>query len=166
MNNKHALYNKILVAIDLSKYSDLPLEKAMKIAAQYKDMTIDVIHVINMAIPYYSYTFSTEIQDAIYLDTKQYFNKFCTKYNIAKERQHLLIGSPKIQILDLVDKLNVDLLIVGSHGDQHILPATFGSTASSLIAKAKCDVLTVTIKHVEHPCKQDNSIQQTEQATL
>lgn len=149
MYNKNGLYKKVLVAIDLSAHSDLPMQKAIKLALQY-NATLDVIHVISMAIPYYSYTFSTEIQDAIYTDTKQYFNKFCEQYNIPKENQHLLIGSPKLQILDLLEKLNNDLLIVGSHGDQHILPATFGSTASSLIAKAKCDVLTVTIHHNNH----------------
>jgi universal stress protein A len=142
-------YKRILVAIDLSKQSDIPMSKATKVALHY-NATLNVIHVISMAIPYYSYSFSTEIQDAVYTDTKQYFVKFCEKYNIPKERQHLLIGSPKLQILDLVDKLNIDLLIVGSHGDQHILPATFGSTAGSLITKSTCDVLTVTIHpHVD-----------------
>ena len=135
MYSNKGLYKSVLVAIDLSKQSDIPMQKAMDLTLQH-NATLDVIHVISMAIPYYSYSFSTEIQDAVYADTKQYFVKFCEKYNISKERQHLLIGSPKLQILDLIDKLNCDLLIVGSHGDQHILPATFGSTASSLIAKA------------------------------
>jgi universal stress protein A len=153
MSSNNGLYKNVLVAIDLSKQSDIPMRKAMELSIQHK-ATLDVIHVISMAIPYYSYSFSTEIQDAVYADTKQYFVKFCEKYSIPKERQHLLIGSPKLQILDLIDKIKIDLLIVGSHGDQHILPASFGSTASSLIAKAPCDVLTVTV----HPIHSDNVI--------
>lgn len=153
MSSLDGFYKKVLVAIDLSKQSDIPMCKAIKLA-NYYNATLDVIHVISMAIPYYSYSFSSEIQDAVYADTKQYFVKFCEKYNIPKERQHLLIGSPKLQILELVEKIQCDLLIVGSHGDQHLLPATFGSTASSLISKAKCDVLTVTI----HPLEYKNDI--------
>ena len=144
MYKGNSFYEHVLVAIDLSKHSDIPMQKAMQLALQY-GASLDVIHVISMAIPYYSYTFSTEIQDAVYSDAKLHFVKFCEQYGISKERQHLLIGSPKLQIIDLVEKLKTDLLIVGSHGDQHMLPATFGSTASSLVAKAKCDVLTVTI---------------------
>ena len=143
-------YKKILVAIDLSKHSDVPMQKALQIAKQYQ-ATLEVIHVVSLAIPYYSYSFSTEIQDAVYIDAKQHFAKFCDKYSIPKENQYLLVGSPKLQILDLIEKLVVDLLVVGRHGDQHLLPATFGSTATNLIAKAKCDVLTAAIHHVaEH----------------
>lgn len=156
MSSNNGLYKNILVAIDLSNHSDIPMQKALNTALQCS-ATLDIVHVISMAIPYYSYSFSTEIQDAIYADTKQYFVKFCEKYNIQKNRQHLLIGSPKLQILDLVDKLKVDLLIVGSHGDQHLLPASFGSTAGSLIAKATCDVLTVSV----HPIYNDNIIKYT-----
>jgi nucleotide-binding universal stress UspA family protein len=150
MYSNNGLYKSILVAIDLSKHSDIPMQKAIKLSLQY-NAPLDVIHVISMAIPYYSYSFSTEVQDAVYADTKQYFISFCEKYHIPQDRQHLLIGSPKTQILDLIDKMKIDLLIVGGHGDQHILPASFGSTASSLIAKATCDVLTVSI----HPAYQD-----------
>jgi len=151
MFTETGLYKNVLVAIDLSKYSDIPMQKAMQIASKYQ-AELDIVHVISMAIPYYSYSFSTEIQDAVYIDAKQHFIKFCEQYNIPKERQHLLIGAPKLQIIDLVEKLKADLLIVGSHGDQHMLPATFGSTASGLISKAKCDVLTVTI----HPAEMKN----------
>ncbi len=150
-----AIYKNIMVAIDLSKHSDIPMKKAIKLALQY-GAELNVIHVISMAIPYYSYSFSTEIQDAVYIDAKQHFVKFCEQYNIAKPQQHLLIGSPKLQIIELVEKLKIDLLIVGSDGDQHMLPATFGSTASSLVAKAQCDVLTICI----HPLNNTNPKEQ------
>ena len=147
MFKDNGMYQNVLVAIDLSKHSDVPMKKAMQVAAQCK-ASLDVIHVISMAIPYYSYSFSTEIQDAVYTDAKQHFVKFCEQYNILKANQHLLIGAPKVQILDLAEKLQIDLLVVGSHGDQHMLPATFGSTASGLVARAKCDVLTVSVHPV------------------
>ena len=153
------IYRRILVAIDLSKHSVGPMEKAIQFAKQH-GATLEVIHVVNMAIPYYSYSFSTEVQDAVYADAKQHFVKFCEQYNIGAAHQHLLVGSPKLQILDLIEKLDIGLLIVGSHGDQHILPASFGSTASSLVAKAKCDVLTVTIHPVDNHHSEQASAKQ------
>lgn len=152
-------YSKILVAVDLSKHSHFPIEKAIQLSNQHA-AELHVLHVINMAIPYYSYSFSTEIQDAVYADSKQHFTKFCEGYGIKQEQQHLLVGSPKLQILDLVEKLDIDLLIVGSHSDEHVLPATFGTTASALIGKAKCDVLTVTIHpYIENQATEKSSTQ-------
>ena len=58
----------------------------------------------------------------------------------------MILSATRYLILQLLSSAN--FLIVGSHGDQHMLPATFGSTASAIVAKAKCDVLTVTIHPV------------------
>ena len=142
------IYKKILVAVDLSKHSKFPMERAVQLASTHSS-SLDVVHVISMVMPYFSYSFSSEIQDVMYNEAKHHFTSFCEQYEIPKTGQHLLIGSPRLQILDLIEKLNVDLLVVGNHGDHHILPANFGSTPSSILAKAKCDVLTISIHPIE-----------------
>ena len=52
------------------------------------------------------------------------------------------VGVPKTEILQLADELNVDLIMVGSHG-RHGLARLLGSTANAVMHSAKCDVLAV-----------------------
>ena len=58
--------------------------------------------------------------------------------------QWVVIGSPKTEILALAEDNNADLIVVGSHG-RHGLGLLLGSTASSVLHHAKCDVMAVRL---------------------
>jgi nucleotide-binding universal stress UspA family protein len=140
-------YGKILAAVDLSKCSIPIIKKAKQIASQH-NATLEVVHVVSMVMPSFSYSAPSDIQDTIYSEAKEHFIHFCNKYNIEEPYRHLFVGSPKQHILHLIESLNFDLLIVGSHGDHHIFPVRFGSISNTMVGKAKCDVLTVSVDPV------------------
>ncbi|MBA2656913.1 MAG: universal stress protein [Tatlockia sp.] len=62
--------------------------------------------------------------------------------NIPLENQHIVVGSVKAHILDMVETLGVELMIIGSH-TPNALSAFLGSTANAIVNHAKCDVLTL-----------------------
>jgi nucleotide-binding universal stress UspA family protein len=148
MSKEEHFYSKILVAIDLSKCSVPIIKKAKQIASQYNS-SLEVVHVVSMVTPSFSYSSPADLQDTIYSEAKEHFIHFCNQYGIAETCRHLFVGSPKQHILHLIDTMRFDLLIIGSHGDHHIFPVRFGSISNSMVGKAKCDVLTISVDPVD-----------------
>ncbi len=70
------------------------------------------------------------------------------KYDIPEDRQWVVIGSPKTEILWLAEENKADLIVVGSHGRQG-LGLLLGSTANSILHRAKCDVMAVRLRDQE-----------------
>ena len=141
-------YKKILAAVDLSKCSVPIINKSKQIATQHNAI-LEVVHVVSLVMPSFSYSTPSDIQATIYSDAKEHFLHFCEKHDIAESARHLFVGSPKQHILQLIDSLHFDLLVVGSHGDHHIFPVRLGSISNTMVGKAKCDVLTVSIDPAE-----------------
>lgn len=139
-------YKSILVALDLSSECYIPLEKAIYIKEQFNIENFNILHVVNLPTLYTSHAFISNIQEKIYDEGKKNLHNLCEKYNIPETSQHVSIGSPLLNIIDFAKKTNTDLIIVGSHSEYHLLPASLGSTAASLLNKIDCDLLTVTVK--------------------
>ncbi len=144
MNKK---YKSILLALDLSSESIIPLEKALFLKEKLNIETINILHVVNLPSLYTSHAFMANIEEIIYTEGKKKLHDLCGKYNIPENLQHVSIGSPLLNIIDFAKKIEADLIIVGSHSEYHLLPASLGSTASSLLSKINCDLLTVSVKH-------------------
>ena len=58
---------------------------------------------------------------------------------------HIELGTTGRTVLRLASELEVDLIILGSHG-RHGLAALLGSTARTVLNGAGCDVLAVRIR--------------------
>lgn len=141
----NATYKKILVAIDLAEHSTAVLSKAKQFAEKNDGAELHAIHIIHVSPPSFPGCYSETIQETIYDNCQSQFSKLCESYGIKSANRHIAVGSPKSQILTFADKIMADLIVLGSYGEQHLLPATFGSTATSILTKAQCDVLTVSI---------------------
>ncbi len=76
--------------------------------------------------------------------TKYHLPQFSAKYQIPATRQHLAEGNPAIEIHAMAEKLDADVMVIGSHGRSG-LSLMFGSTANSVLHGSKCDVLAVRV---------------------
>ena len=148
MDREIHFYRNILAAVDLSKCSAPIVKKAKQIAMQH-NANLEVIHVVTLVMPSFSYSAQSGIQDTIYSEAKEHFLDFCKEHDIPEASRHLFIGSPKQHIMHLLDSARFDLLVVGSHGDHHLFPVRMGSLSHSMVGKAKCDVLTVSVDPME-----------------
>jgi universal stress protein A len=59
------------------------------------------------------------------------------------------IGNPADIILDAIDRLDANLVIMGSHGKKGLSRLIMGSVAETVVRKANCPVLTVKAEEKE-----------------
>ncbi|KAG5380577.1 hypothetical protein IGI04_028419 [Brassica rapa subsp. trilocularis] len=71
--------------------------------------------------------------------------KICAESGVTPKKV-MEFGNPKEAICDAVEKLGVDLLIVGSHGKGALERTFLGSVSNYCVNKAKCPVLVVRTK--------------------
>lgn len=143
MNN----YQHILVAVDFSGSTDNVIERAQKIAKS-DSAKISLVHIVEPApVDFLDQTMLVDINlDEMLMKTgRQQMQKLAKKYTIDDANCHLDVGSVKGEIFKLIEKLSIDLLVVGSHG-RHGLGLLLGSTANSLLHGASCDVLAVRVQ--------------------
>ena len=70
--------------------------------------------------------------------------ELASKCGIDEDQQYLERGHAPTQVLRLAEDMDVDLIVVGSHG-RHGLRLLLGSTANAVLHGAKCDVLAVRV---------------------
>lgn len=145
-----ATYHKILVAVDLSDESDVVLRKAQLIAGP--DADIHLVYVqepmdnVYVGIVPQSAAFSGlgDLEAQLGEELKQKLTVLGDKFSIAAENQHILNGSPAHEIHHFAKSYEVELIVIGTHG-QKGLQLLLGSTANAVLHGAGCDVLSVRI---------------------
>ncbi|XP_057960498.1 universal stress protein A-like protein [Malania oleifera] len=68
--------------------------------------------------------------------------EICSKYGITTETV-TEVGDPKTAICEAVEKFNVQLLVLGSHGRGALKRAFLGSVSNYCVYNARCPVLVV-----------------------
>jgi universal stress protein A len=66
------------------------------------------------------------------------------RYRIDESAVNVVIGTPALEIRRLAETLDVELIVLGTHG-RHGLGLMLGSTANAVLHGAPCDVLAVKI---------------------
>ncbi|MBR9912665.1 MAG: universal stress protein [Gammaproteobacteria bacterium] len=140
-------YTHILVGVDLSDEANHVIQRANALAAASK-AKLSIVHVVEPLTFAYGGDIPvdlTEIQDQLQTKAVEQLRSMAKANNISSENQHVVTGQPVSEIHALADELNVDLVIVGSHGRKG-LALLLGSTANGVLHGAKCDVLAVRVK--------------------
>ena len=141
-------YKHILAAIDLSPYSQEVIDRAAEVAAS-NNATLDVVHIIEHSPVAYGSEFSIPInvnlEKTIESKTRKALAELCHTVKAPSERQHILSGVVKHMVIELTQKLNIDLIVVGTHG-HHGLNKLLGCRANAILHVATCDVLAVRMK--------------------
>jgi universal stress protein A len=139
-------YSTLLMAIDLSEESEQVAARASELAKAY-GADLHIIHVIEPLSFAYGGDIPMDfsgIQEEIQQQAHTQLTKFGEKYTVAEEKQHIVLGRPEVEIHALADEINVDLIVVGSHG-RYGLALLMGSTANGVLHGASCDVLAVRV---------------------
>jgi len=142
---------KIMVAVDDSEYSHYALQWALSNLHLYgSDVSLVVFHAQPLAVFNGAATMgvtSPELIETIVNQQRQVSEailarakEMCAQKNVIVETVSE-IGDPKDAICDAIEKLQIDLLIIGSHGYGMIKRAFLGSVSNYCVHYAKCPVL-------------------------
>lgn len=142
-------YQHILLAVDFSDHcleiglraKDLSERYQAKLSIVHVADNLPIIDAIDGQIMPYNIDLNNELMQL----AKQRLTKIASELGIAENDQWLVIGSPKLEIVNLAKENNVDLIVVGSHG-RHGFALLLGSTANGILHHAQCDVMAVRIK--------------------
>lgn len=139
---------KILVPIDFSDYSKGALKYAVNFSKSFNaEMTL--IYVVEPVIypPDFSMgqiaipSVNTEWDER----AKHELDKLAREEIPSGVTVKTLIktGKPFIEIIETAGELNIDLIIIATHGRTGVEHILFGSTAEKVVRKAPCPVLTL-----------------------
>lgn len=137
------------MALDDSETSREIAARALALACR-QEARLSVVHVLdNVAMPDTGYGSVISLDDSGRepgLDMEKIkFKQRLDALGIGLDNAWMVWGNPRQEIVELADKLSVDLIVLGSHG-RHGLQALLGSTANAVLQHAHCDVIAVRIQ--------------------
>lgn len=139
-------YRKLLAAIDLSDEADAVLQKAHEMAGLY-GAELYLLHVIEPL----GYAYGGDIpmdlsalQQQLEATAQAQLKALGDRFDLDSSLQILAVGRPHTEIHRVAQDLEIDLILVGSHGRRGI-QLLLGSTANGVLHGAPCDVLAVRI---------------------
>lgn len=142
-----AVYNKILVAVDLASNADHLCEKATAMASLHQ-ATLSLVHVVEPIVSDSAFDtmppLPVDFDDVMLKHARSAVQKLGERFAIDKQHQFLEIGVTKREIIRVARDEGADLIILGSHG-RHGAQLLLGSTANAVLHHAHCDVLAVRI---------------------
>lgn len=143
-------YKKVLLAVDFAADNDEIVKKALEASEQNKAELL-IIHVNEpMAAAYSSMPMGAWDQQIAQIDadlrkhSEEQLRALSTKLNVTSDNQFVRPGRPAYEIKQLAEEQNVDLIVLGTHG-QHGIGLLLGSTASGVVHGVGCDVLVVRV---------------------
>ena len=143
-------YQRILVAVDLSSESEMVLQKAQLIAGSnaevhlvYVQEPMDNVYV-GIVPQSAAYSGLGDLEAQLGEELKQKLTALGENFNVPSDHLHILNGSPAHEIHRFAKENNVQLVVIGTHG-QKGLQLLLGSTANAVLHGAGCDVLSVRV---------------------
>lgn len=140
------VYNKILVAIDLTEEAPQVLKKAVALSEQHNAQLL-LAHVVEPVGYAYGGDIPmdlSELQDQLDKAAREQLATYGKEYGVTEDNQIVTVGRPESEIHHLCEDRSIDLVVVGSHGRRGI-QLLLGSTANGVLHGAQCDVLAVRI---------------------
>jgi universal stress protein A len=139
-------YKNILLVVDLSEDSRVIGERAKAIAACYGSQ-ITLLHVVEYVpvepmgealLP------TVQIEGELVDRARQRLTELSQQLGLAGSRQLVETGGIKSEIIRTAQRLNADLIVLGSR-ERHGLAILLNFTEDAILHAAPCDVLAVRL---------------------
>jgi universal stress protein A len=142
-------YQRILLAVDLSKDSQVVGQRARALASAL-DAQLYIIHVVEPIPivppmppdPFVPATVTTQIE--LMEAAREQIGALARELDVPEHRWSVVEGHIKTEILRVAADENVDLIVVGSR-EKHGLAFLIKPTEDVVVHKAPCDVLAVRL---------------------
>ena len=146
-----AKYNRILMALDIYADNSQIVEKGKQIVKDH-EADLYLLHVIEpLAVAWMMDSMScskqvVEIESSVAKESQHRIDNLGNELDIQNFGRRLVRnGNPADEIHKVVKENDIDLIVMGTHG-QSGLQLLLGSTANSVLHGISCDVLIVRIQ--------------------
>ena len=144
------LIKKILVPVDFSDYSRNALTYAIKFAdsIEAEICTVYVVEPLIFPADFSMGQISIPAMDVETADrAKDELSSFVTSVAGSENKilNYIKTGKPFVEINETAAEIDVDLIIIATHGHTGVEHLFFGGTAEKVVRKAPCPVMTVRI---------------------
>ncbi len=143
-NNHRPRITSILVPIDFSAPSVKALEYALRLAKDF-NARLTLLHVLEvLAVPEFATYPIVPDSDRID-DMKKKLTQLAAKQGDPDllEAVKVRVGPPFREITRAAESLNMDLIVIATHGYTGLAHVLLGSTAERVVRHARCPVLVV-----------------------
>ena len=137
-------YKNILVPIDFSNVSDYALKNA-KDLAKMTGANLTVLHVVDYVPPPYAAVEVPSIyasEELMVERARAHLDELLKELDIDDCDVVVSPGKTRKVILKAVEDKNIDLVMMGTHGET-IIGLSLGSVANGIVHNASCDVMVV-----------------------
>lgn len=139
---------KVLVPTDFSEPSSLALRYAVAFAEAF-DAKIYLLHTVEDPFSYpwaaEAYVNPEDIVTRLRSEAEAELRKLLTdeqRQRFAVEHE-VRVGRPFVTIVEYAKELDIDLIVMGTHGRGAIAHLLIGSVAENVVRRSPCPVLTV-----------------------
>lgn len=145
-----AEYSKILVAVDLSDESAAIVDRARRVAGEGSEIHLvfvqEPMDSVYLGVVPYGPVFVglEEVEDKLRRELGDRMRALGERFHLPESNQHILDGNPAPEIRRFADENDIDLVVLGTHGQKGV-QLLLGSTANSVLHGVCCDVLAVRI---------------------
>jgi nucleotide-binding universal stress UspA family protein len=142
---------KLLAAVDLSKASGYVIEAVHRVALA-TDAEVYVLHTIiplpGVAGPEFNPVMEQQEMSGRYLDEQEQLKELVTQLVEADVNATAIMaqGDPVKTILKESERLDAELIVIGSHGHGMMFDALVGSISAGILRKSTIPVLVVPVR--------------------
>jgi nucleotide-binding universal stress UspA family protein len=140
------IYRRILFGTDFSAASIPAFEQALKLARQNgAELLIAHSNTVPACISFMPPESYGEWEIQCRKETEKQIGALMQEARHEKVKAHMLLlsGLADNAIVDAAKHLAVDLIVIGTHGRRGVSRFFMGNVAARVVARARCDVLTV-----------------------
>lgn len=141
-------YTKILIAIDGSEFSVTAAKRGLELAHQlnaksYLVFVVDKTKAIDNPDAGIS---SREALIVLKKEAEQMLDELARMYNGNEPEKFMPEGNPREDIIKMAETLEVDLIVLGTHGHTGLRRILVGSVAENIVRHSKIPVMVVLSK--------------------
>jgi nucleotide-binding universal stress UspA family protein len=132
----------IVVCVDFSTFTEKMMATVAGFVAAVKDAHVSVVHVVDESMYYAATGAEVEIAHQIESENRQ-LKEMVTLY-LGKNIQYIEeSGIPRMKISEILNTLNYDLLVIGSHSTHGLGSKLMGGMAEHLMHNSHKPVLFI-----------------------
>jgi nucleotide-binding universal stress UspA family protein len=149
------LPKNILVPHDLSEGADEALDYACELAGRFgaRVHLLNVIGVPALGVPELGVALASSVIDQLVRDNQNALDRVADRKRGTVDIGDVMLrtGDARDIINQTAKELDVDLIVMSTHGRRGVSRALLGSVTESVVRSAPCPVLTVRVHTSVHP---------------